>query len=244
MENYVREHSFGSFVRSTISIYVRGVWGFFLTYTLPMLPVYALQQEAAARQRMGLSALAFLAQFLVGFFACGVSVLQVADICLGNRPSPLRSYSRVLGTVAWKLLVTNILLVLAIWGGTLLLILPGLLVAMWYGFAPIVVALEGLSGRAALKRSKALSKGCFWRVTGFFVVVLLGMSLLFIGGNALLDWPSFRPASFWVSRLVLAVIQTGVAAPLWYISLVVLYYDLRARKEAYDSKLLAEELRH
>jgi hypothetical protein len=43
-------------------------------------------------------------------------------------------------------------------------------------------------------------------------------------------------------RLVLVVAQT-LTASFSIVALILLYYDLRARKEAYDAAALAEDLR-
>ena len=46
----------------------------------------------------------------------------------------------------------------------------------------------------------------------------------------------------WLVSAVLMVIQHGLVAPISLISLVLVYYDRRVRKEGYDAKALAEDL--
>lgn len=63
------------------------------------------------------------------------------------------------------------LLIVAAW--SLLLFVPGFIWSVYYTFGLMVVALRGLSGKAALDRSKALVRGRWWRVLGYQVVFFL-----------------------------------------------------------------------
>lgn len=58
------------------------------------------------------------------------------------------------------------LLGLATVGGALLLIIPGIIFAVWFSLAGYVRIIEGIGGTAALKRSKQLVKGNWWYVLG------------------------------------------------------------------------------
>lgn len=241
MESFVREHSFGSIFKSTFAVFLRGFWTFFFTYTLPVLPFFVLQMEFQARSREQLPLLAIMfASSLVGFFAYGASVISVSDICLGNKPSLFRSYSRVFSKLAWRMFITSILTMVVVFAGIVLLIIPGLIFGVWFLYAQIVVMLEGLSGPAALKRSKALGKGFYWRTVGIYGAFALLMGLI-VGVIAFAT--AFVVPSAVVLRVMIAILETGVVVPLSFIMFVLLYYDLRARKEAYDNKVLAEELR-
>ena len=243
MENYVREHSFGSILKSTFAIYVSGFWTFFLTYFLPVFPFMAIQQEAQFREQWLLFWLSAIAGAVVGIFAYGASVVSVSDICLGNRPSLVRSYSRVFGPVAWKMFVTSLLQLVIVAIGFLLLIIPGMVFMVWLLFSPIIVVLEGPWGRAALKRSKALGKGYYWRSFGVFLVLIVIAGV--IGGviGGVISLAVSHATDHWAFRLAILAIPAGVSIPIAFITFVLIYYDLRARKEAYDARLLAEELR-
>lgn len=71
-------------------------------------------------------------------------------------------------------LLVGILAGLAILGGTILLIIPGIIFFVWFSFSVYAYLHEGLGGTSALKRSKQLVKGYWWAVFGR----LLGFSLL------------------------------------------------------------------
>lgn len=65
---------------------------------------------------------------------------------------------------AWKFFTTSLWACLFLFLWTLLFIIPGLVMAIYYTFIAWMVLEEGLSGKAALKRSKALVKDYWWAV--------------------------------------------------------------------------------
>ncbi len=75
----------------------------------------------------------------------------------------------------WKYLLTSLLAGLITAAGFVLLIVPGILFALWYVFANMVVVTEGLSGMAALKQSKTYVKGRIGQIFGrLFVLGVIG----------------------------------------------------------------------
>jgi hypothetical protein len=63
--------------------------------------------------------------------------------------------------------------------GFFLFIIPGIIFSVWYILSEYVFIAEGLKGAAALKRSKELVKGfwwkVFWRFLGFGFIIFLAM---------------------------------------------------------------------
>lgn len=66
----------------------------------------------------------------------------------------------------WPIAWTSLLGGLIVFAGSLLLIVPGILFAIWFSLAPYVVIEEKLMGKAALKRSKQLVEGNAIEVVG------------------------------------------------------------------------------
>lgn len=71
----------------------------------------------------------------------------------------------------WSYLGLSLLTALFVLLWMLLLIIPGIVYAVFYSFASYVLFFEGLKGRAALKRSIEIVKGYFWPVFGRFLLV-------------------------------------------------------------------------
>ena len=94
------------------------------------------------------------------------------------------SYNLSMG-LFWKYIWTSILYLLIILGGMFLLIIPGIIWGIRYIFAPYLVIMEGIGGREALSRSKAITKGRLGGVFGcefvlgllfFLVITILEMA--------------------------------------------------------------------
>lgn len=80
----------------------------------------------------------------------------------------------------------NILLNLAVLSGLFLLIVPGIIFLVWFYLAPVILVFEKIKGAKALKESRNLVRGYFWRVLGYtFVVALMIGFINFILQNFL-----------------------------------------------------------
>ncbi len=73
---------------------------------------------------------------------------------------------------------TYFLIVLFALLGFLALIIPGILLSVWFAFSLYIVAYEGLSGMAAIKRSRQLVIGRWWRV--FYRHLVISVMMLAI----------------------------------------------------------------
>ena len=95
---------------------------------------------------------------------------------------PFSGFSRSSGT--WFLVG------LAIMGGMILCLVPGILAAFWFSLATQVVVIEGVAGFAAMKRSKQLMAGNIGTI--FVLGLLIGLINVGIGFGASLDSPAAR----------------------------------------------------
>jgi serine/threonine protein kinase len=115
-----------------------------------------------------LSIITFFANFFINAVIAGVTIRLVTQLFLSPlRPLQLRTAYRAVKKRLKPLLMTIALASIRSVLGLLLLI-PGVIMFIYYSLASPVVMMEGLKGRAALKRSKALVKRS-WRT----VIVIL-----------------------------------------------------------------------
>jgi hypothetical protein len=75
---------------------------------------------------------------------------------------------------------TNLLASAFIFLWFLLLIVPGIIMAVYYNFVVWVFMFEGLKNKAAMRRSKELVKGQWWAVFGRFFLVFFPIWLVFV----------------------------------------------------------------
>ena len=173
------------------------------------------------------------------------ATVAVSDIILGNRPTVRRSFRCLLSKRVGSLLITYLLVFLIIYVGFLMLIVPGILFSIWYMLTLQVALLERLSGWKAMDRSKELGKEFYLRNLGvLFLTYIIIFSFAFFVGIAL--YTAFPDSGLTpVTRFFEAFfIQTlgPILTPLALIAPVLIYYDMRARKEAYDIRALTEDL--
>jgi hypothetical protein len=240
MANYLRQQSVGDVLRNALEIYGRNFGVIFLTYFLPVFPIGVWQSEAQTAGALGSFLLALLCGLLAALVAWGAITIAVSDICLGNAPSVVRSYQKVLSGMLGRLLVASLLQLLSILVGFVLLIVPGVIAMLWLMFTPSVVVLEGLGAVAALKRSKKLAEG--FKGRNFGVLVLLTIIGAVVGGILGFVLGIFVTPQHFVFRICMVAMQ-ALITPFSIIAIILLYYDLRVRKEAYDAAALAEDLR-
>lgn len=240
------ERSAGGIIRATFRIYLQHFWTIVLIFALPVLPFEVLSALAERSGHIGLYLLSLVPSLLLGPFVAGALTITVADLCLGRTPSVSGSYRRSMDKLWAQLLATNVLAYLMLILGLVMLLVPAVLFFTWYALAPCIVVLEGSWGWSALHRSKALVKGYFWRTLGILIalIMLLFMSLfvaIFIAAGAVGVVVEIPPI---VLTLFGAVMGLAVMQPPIILGLVLIYYDLRVRKEAYDSQTLASDLMH
>jgi hypothetical protein len=132
------------------------------------------------------------------------------------------------------LIGVGFLVLLATMGGLILLVIPGLYVALGFSLSYLVVMSEGAGAWTALKRSWALARGLRWRIFGLLLVwLLLQMVLAYAAGGAT-SLLGLGAAAGKIARQL----SSAVIAPCYVLSLSLVYFEARATREGYD---LAQE---
>ncbi|WP_418317187.1 hypothetical protein [Piscinibacter sakaiensis] len=244
------EQTASSLLRNIMHVLCKHFWVLQACGVLPVLPILVAHEILAARQDP-LMLITFPIYLLALFLSSGALTVAISDICIGNRPRVRRSFARVLSHRRWWYLLTTMsVLYLGIGLGLILLIIPG----VWLGarglFTSIIVVLEAKRNTGAIRRSFDLTKGQAWRVAGlallplllaYIAVLLFGVGLMFgaelLGAGPVADEPADTPLMMGLSSL-----GFGLVTPVLGIALVLLYYDQRVRREAYDAQVLSEDL--
>jgi hypothetical protein len=254
--SYLKTYSLGSLIRSALAIHFRNWLTLSLIFAIAFVPTVALQatvlEVSNSKILFGLSK---ALEFVAGLFAVYPITVVVSEICLGLRPSVLRAYRRAFahpGRLFGTVLLSSLIIIL----GIIALVIPGIVFVVWYLFVGPVVILEGLGGRAALRRSRELGRDCYWRNFGIGLVVMLMalamgliaivaffMALLFGAGLLMESAPNIPDP---ILRVLGAFILAAFL-PIYTVAVVLLYYDMhydmRARKEAYGATQLADDIR-
>jgi hypothetical protein len=190
-------------------------------------------------------------------FSLGAVYRAVTDVALG-RPATIAVVLRETLARYWPLLglvglffVFGVVWVIAELIGFLLLILPGLAVfcaAVYFlvrwSLTVAAMMAEDIGPIRGLGRSWNLVKGQWWRTFGILVVVAIlqtiissALSILFQLIATIFSTGDFQAALVSVGSTLLS----ALVSPITTIAVVLLYFDLRVRKEGLDLDQLAQQ---
>lgn len=258
----LRPLSLGEILDRTFSLYRRhfllfmGITGIPQVLVLALnLSQTALQSTIPGAQRDLSLTLAFLALYIpiavvAYLFAQGGAIIAVSDLYLGRPITIMESLRRVweeLGSLLGVIILNGLALV----GGFILLIIPGIYLACRLLVCVPAALIEKRGPRDSLSRSFNLTRGNAGRA---FVILLLYVALVY-GAILLLALPfsillgvsaATGGANSSTARVLIALTQVGTSAasilvtPVLLIATSVFYFDLRVRKEAFDLQFMMD----
>ena len=239
-----------------IKIWTKNLWTLFRLVLLIVLPVEIVAglillsaPSSSGSASNGYLAAAFLAAILgavASTLATAACFKAVADAYLGHRAdwrTSLGFVSRRVPSVLWVTALVYLFTGLAL----LLLVIPGIWLWVSYTVAVPALLLEGVRGRAALKRSRQLVRGRWWPTFGVLLLgsILTGVASLVISG-AISALSAAGVGSDSLAGVIASTAGNTVAkaltTPLTSAFVIVLYFDFRVRKEGFDLQLLAERI--
>jgi len=171
----------------------------------------------------------WLSFLLVAPLVTAGTIHALGSVAAGERPRPGASILTALE--AFTPLLAAVLLSSAGVALGLVLILPGIYLAVRWVFVPQTVMLDGARGTEALRRSWRLVEGSWWRSFGVVllanVAVAVPTLLLIVPFEAL-----GQAADRQVVSLAGTIVADIVTAPFVALVITLLFHDLRARGRA------------
>jgi len=214
------------------------ITGFITIAVTPELPAnpsvedYRRVQEAYAQHWPWMALFGVINMLFILPLTNAAVTFAVAKLYLGQPTTAIDSISNGFAKLI-ALILTSILMYLAIFGGLILLIIPGILFALWFGLALHVVIIEGISGAKALSRSKRLVRNHL----GTFL--MLGL-VMFIISFAIGMISELIPQGH-LSHILQVLLQ-AVITIFWTAAGVVFYFSCRCAEENFDLHYLAEAI--
>lgn len=155
----------------------------------------------------------------------------IGEIYLG-RTTTVAQALRVGATMVLPIVGTSLLVGMAVILGFILLVIPGFYLFLSFLLVWQVMVLERRYGFAAMGRSRELMRGNLLRgfgitIVGAIVVAVVGGAIGLVVGHV----PVIGPIGEGIARSAGVAYTSAVA--------VVLYFDIRCRKEAFDLEHLA-----
>lgn len=163
-----------------------------------------------------------------------------------NEPTSVRDCYSVVFGIFFRILGTIMLSGLVIVLGAFMCLIPMFLFMCWFQFSSSVVVLEGLAGTEAMGRSKQLSEGHRWRILGMWLCqilmgVVLGMGVGAVNGFALPKM-GMGPVQQAVVGQAIQQVMHLFLTPFFSVAWILLYYDVRIKKEGFDLEVLARSM--
>ena len=201
-----------------------------------------------------ISAAMYFVTMIVQTFASGVIAVAVgmhySTGSIDVNGSFSRAWWRVLTLVVLGLLSFGLVLLMAT--GFVLLILPGIVILVliiYWSVAVQAVAIEGYKPISALKRSFELVHRNWFRTfaaTVLLLLVIFGLiiflTVLFEAPMLLLGGEELSETARLIADTILGTLTNAIIIPLAAIVSILIYLDLRSRKDDYDIAMLSQDM--
>jgi len=219
-------------------LYRRNFWLFFGVAAFVYVPLGLLQAVPA------LGILSAVLGIPAYFAASGALTKAVSDRYLGHGATVGSAYQYVLkrfGPFALTLLATSLFVL----SGLVLLLVGAIVFGFWAAFVMEVFIIEDKRYFQALWRSRFLIGQGVWAqlfvllmitsvIAGLIQYVpLTALALASAGGESVIVW---------LAAGVIVGFSSALVLPITLVSVILLYYDSRIRKEGFDLETLAREL--
>jgi hypothetical protein len=197
--------------------------------------------QVMLREGLAYAVLVFLPSAILSLVATqvgtGAITYLVGKACTGKNVGVVESYRWAFRRVM-PLVGTAAIVGIASTFGLLFFVVPGV-IAFLVSFAAVpAVMLEDKGVKGSLVRSYELATGSIGRVAAVRLIVALFLLVCLMVGYGLAGSFTDRPDT----RMLLAQIPTLIAGPVDSISMVLLYFDLRVRREGMDMDEMVKEL--
>lgn len=133
----------------------------------------------------------------------------------------------------WPIIWTSFLLILAIIGGFIMFLIPALIFAIWFAYYFYIVIFENKKGIDALKSSKELVSGRWWKTLWLILApsIFYGIIILVIQGA--LNYPLIfifgeKTLTYFFTRSVFTTTISALFAPLSALTTLYLYLSAKA----------------
>jgi hypothetical protein len=204
------------------------------------------------------TAFAGLVIMLVAQSLCGAVLMKsVSASYLGEQVTIVEAYKMILPKLL-TLIGASIVVGLVVGVGMLLCLVPGIIFALWYMLTTEVIVIEGTGAFKGMSRSKSLVSGNLGKIFLLGLVVgiltwIIASGFSYVGGliaESAVQIGDPQHIEAWRGSVMRAAVirqffmRVGriLVMPIPAAAYILLYYDLRIRKEGFDLEMLARAL--
>lgn len=174
--------------------------------------------------------------------ASGATTYAISERYLGNDVTIGESLRRGLSHF-WPLSIAQITATIRVVFGFFLLVIPGILWMLSYSLIVPAILIEGQKAIPSLRRSRELIKG--FRGKAFCILLIVNLLQLVLAGGVDLIAGMLFDAETGSGSVLSAAINNLLSiflTPLGIIAAILLYYDMRIRKEGFDLEMLSRAI--
>lgn len=143
-------------------------------------------EPTTARDVLALVAPQLIVSVVVAPAANAAVAVAVLDMIHGRTPRASHALE-VIGERFLPMTATALLVMVGTMLGMVALVIPGVIISVWWAFAAVVAVVESRAPVEAMRRSVSLARPAFWWVLGVFLVMtVLGMIALGAIGSLVL----------------------------------------------------------
>lgn len=181
----------------------------------------------------------------LAFVLSSAAALRAVTVAyLGGTPDwreSLRLVLHRLGALVWL----SILMSLGLTLGFLLCLVPGIWLAVGWSLAYVALVAEDLSGSRALRRSLNLVRGRWWATFGVLLIAFILNTVvdqIVAIPLVILSFVSEDSVIGFALSALANIISDVITTPFVAAVFVLVYFDLRVRKEGFDLQLMAQAM--
>ncbi len=136
--------------------------------------------------------------------------------------------------IFWSVVWIGLLIYFAVMGGMVMLVIPGIMLAVWFLFSNYILVIEGKRGLGAMSQSREYTRGYWWSIFGrYLLLAILAVVIVFA---------LYLPALFIFGKVVGAIVYFVLLLFVMSFSLVYLY-ELYLNLAALKPELAASQSR-
>jgi Uncharacterised protein family (UPF0259) len=235
----VLDNGFKLFRESFVQVFLLAVATSLVTAPSNYAGLYVLQNGSTPNV-IGTLVGAGLLIALIATILLGAIVARIDGVARGEAVSVGDALSIGINRLP-AMVVSWILVGLVVGVGLVLLIIPGLILAIWLLFGPYAVVVERLGPLQSLSYSWAIVRGHWWRTAALVTIVGIILIVIYIVLGIVASIAVFtNPETLstgqmpWYVQFIVGPLLSGIAGPLGYAMLLAIYYDLKLRHEGGD----------
>lgn len=211
------------------------------TAAVVTVPLALLESPLAISDSDNASLVATPIEYVMGFLIAAPIAVAIDMAARGETPTIAGAWRRT-GPRLGGLILAMVLTLLAIMLGLLAVLVGAIVVSVLLALVAPALVVESLSATDAMRRSRRLVSGSFWRVLGIIVVANIVVSIANIALEGAARAIGLAASSEDLALIGAVLVTSLLVKPFGVLVTVLLYFDQRLRREGTDVEAAIDAL--